>query len=739
MSISSGLKSVLDWLVRRFAFLTDVWGALRNLGLTLRPCRFSLMMVLAGIAFLFLSDQGLDTLRDFAERKTGSQHDVTQTLFFFLGAFLWAYGSWYWARVLLAIRFDPAPEDKPWVRGLQNWLPRLIGLAAILALALAFWRAAVPYPADADSPGLILKRYAWYSLAGAAAFLAFALTRHDFGRWLATKLGDDQPSLLNRYLRSGTPAAVRVYGQAEVAEALRYSWPMLLVTLLVALALFVAFAISPETFGPHVGSTPILLLAAAGWIAFGSAADLFGMRARFPVFITLFLLAVAFSFFNDNHAVRTMYDPAVVRAANRAPLQAALKEWELRQTLRPVARARQHYPLFIVAAEGGGIRAAYWTATVLATLQDRNPCFADQLFALSGVSGGSLGSTVFEALLADQRYALPNFRCDAGSGAPLAPDAQAILSEDFLAPAMAAMLYPDLLQRVLPVPVAHFDRARALEVAWERAWREHRQSDRFAQPFDRLWQDAHDYWMPALFLNSTWVETGKRLIASNLRLTPEDFNDVEDLHLFYDNRALPLSTTVHLSARFTYVSPAGSLTRDGRVYGHAVDGGYFENSGTTTVIEILKTIDQLAQDNTPSSGFWKRVDPYVILISNEPIDPRFDRIGLGSWPKDRATTPAACCHEVLAPLTTLLNTRAARGIYASEAVKWHVGPDQFFHFGLCQDNHVEIPLGWTLSKVVRDTMQEQLAADRCAPFPNAGNLSHIDRLIQERFARAGRR
>jgi hypothetical protein len=288
---------------------------------------------------------------------------------------------------------------------------------------------------------------------------------------------------------------------------------------------------------------------------------------------------------------------------------------------------------------------------------------------------------------------------------------------------------------VWPAPVAHFDRARALEVAWERAWREHRGSDRFAQPFDRLWQDAHDWWMPALFLNSTWVETGKRLIASNLRLTPEDFNDVEDLHLFYDDRALPLSTTVHLSARFTYVSPAGTLTRDGRIYGRAVDGGYFENSGTTTVLEILLTIDQLAE----RSGFWKRVDPYVILISNEPADPRFDRIGLGSWPKDRATTPSACCNEVLSPLNALLNARGARGAYARETAKWDVSAAHFFHFGLCEDDNVKIPLGWTLSKMVRDTMQEQLGSDRCLPYPNAANLNRIDGLIQERFARTNRR
>ena len=739
MSVSTRTKAILDWLARRSAFLGDLWDVLRDIGLTLRPCRFSLLMVLAGIAFLFLSDQGLDTLRDFAEHKAGRQNDVTQTLFFFFGAFLWAYGSWYWARILVSIRFHDGPSERPWVRVLHVWLPRLIGLAAILSLALAFWRAAAPYANMADSPGLILKRYALCSLAGAVAFLVFTLTRRDLAAWLAAPLaGNRITAPLGSYLGSVQPAAEQQYAQAEVAEALRYSWPLLLGTLLVALALFVAFAVSPETAAPRVGSTPILLLAAAGWIAFGSAADLFGLRMRFPVFTTLLLLAVAFSFRNDNHALRVLPGQATVSGSRRATTEDALRDWQQRQLLRPVARANQKYPLFIVAAEGGGIRAAYWTATVLASIQDRDPCFADQLFALSGVSGGSLGSALFTALLADQHYPMPNFRCDGSGAPPLLPDAQAILGRDFLAPAMAAMLYPDLLQRILPMPVAHFDRARALEVSWERAWRKQRPgSDRFAQPFDQLWQDQQDYWMPALFLNSTWVETGKRLIVSNLQLTADDFSDVEDLHRFYNHRALSLSTAIHLSARFTYVSPAGSLTKNGHLYGHAADGGYFENSGTTTVLEVLKTIDQLAESEIENKGghFWQNVDAYVILISNEPVDPRFAHMALATLPKDPASTPLPCCNEVLAPLTTMLNTRAARGVYARETTRWHVGASHFLHFGLCKNDSVDIPLGWTLSQVVRDAMRAQLNSDQCTPYPNQSNLNQIDTLLKQRFAR----
>ena len=59
--------------------------------------------------------------------------------------------------------------------------------------------------------------------------------------------------------------------------------------------------------------------------------------------------------------------------------------------------------MFLVTAKGGGIRAAYWTAALLTALQDANPEFADHVFAVSGVSGGSVGAGVFAGLLAQSR------------------------------------------------------------------------------------------------------------------------------------------------------------------------------------------------------------------------------------------------------------------------------------------------------------------------------------------------
>ena len=56
------------------------------------------------------------------------------------------------------------------------------------------------------------------------------------------------------------------------------------------------------------------------------------------------------------------------------------------------------YPVFVVAVSGGGIYAASSAATFLAELQDECSRFGQHVFVISGVSGGAVGATLFNAL-----------------------------------------------------------------------------------------------------------------------------------------------------------------------------------------------------------------------------------------------------------------------------------------------------------------------------------------------------
>ena len=86
---------------------------------------------------------------------------------------------------------------------------------------------------------------------------------------------------------------------------------------------------------------------------------------------------------------------------------------------------------------------------VLGALEDQaragGMSFADHLFAISSVSGGSLGAAAFDAALVT------------GSDGAVSPRIKTMLGTDLLAPAIAALLYPDLFQRFLPCPIEYLD------------------------------------------------------------------------------------------------------------------------------------------------------------------------------------------------------------------------------------------------------------------------------------------
>ena len=153
---------------------------------------------------------------------------------------------------------------------------------------------------------------------------------------------------------------------------------------------------------------------------------------------------------------------------NRADGRTGGASWYRRAKTRPRATSRTGtrtadvpVPMLIVATAGGGIRAAYWTAAVLDKLGTESGGGArPYMFAVSGVSGGSVGATAFEAALArrDER------QCDNG----VCPAATSFLTEDFLAPVLASGIFIDAIASFLP-EFPHTDRGVALERSFEQA------------------------------------------------------------------------------------------------------------------------------------------------------------------------------------------------------------------------------------------------------------------------------
>jgi len=665
------------------------WWRVRDLYHELKPCRFSVIVALIAWPVFVYVAQGTEILRTVGEgTAVGGQWDWLRVFVFFSALMLWAITSWYAARVLLYFDF---PGQRGFTRSkfAETHVPRILGIVPILIVGWGFVVASHSYDPVAPAHGWLLGFAVLCVLLAIVFYLLVALRRRFIG-------------------------GMRTQQVRHVSQLERGTLVGIGVMAFVSILLFIAFTVAPVLVAQRLGMGSILFFAAASWVAFGSFFVFLGSRWQFPVITVVVLLALLFSFWNDNHFIRTSPPQTVARLD-------VLKSFQLwRETTEKHYPGVKH-PLYIVATEGGGIRAAYWTAIVLGALQDSNPNFAPHLFAISGVSGGSLGAVVFDALLAEP--AQGSFQ----------EKAHKILGQDFLSPALASMLYPDLVQRFIPFPIPYFDRGRSLEMGWEKAWRDTMGNDRFAGSFVDLWEPDLRQWMPALFLNGTSVEKGNRIITSNLRVT-NSFLDAEDAgeklasHNLGATEAacqIPLSTAAHMSARFTFVSPAGRFP-DGS---HIVDGGYFENSAATTAGEIVTRIKDFCAFNKIAN-----VDVKVIVISNNPRKPSISPAKPAPEPPGpRRTRPAVArgqfIGELTAPLYTLLNTRDARGTYAQKAI----GREQrrfkadvieapadaeasqaltrdIVYFNL-RDMQVPLPLGWMLSAAAARTIREQINQD----------------------------
>lgn len=650
-----------------------IWNFLKRLYAFFIPIRFSFIALAALIFSFWLSDQGSDILRALIEDKSRGEH--LRVLALLATSLLLAAVIWYWSRHLL--RYNPNERDE-WPT-LALWTPRILGVAVFLIEIVGIYVVSRQY--KVEYPGK-----AWWTVG------LLVLTAAIF--WFLVVMQRTPDRTVRKWRDIGP----------ETRTAL-------LSSLVLELMLFIWATASPVSWR-LLGVAAVLVLSIAAWVPLGSFLVGVAEKYRFPIIGFLIVWAFAISRCTDNHPVRRVSGPV-----NRAAMQTAFDAWYARVQLLPHAPGKD-IPVFVVATEGGGIRAAYWTAAVLTHLQTDVPSFADHLFAISGVSGGSLGAITFDALLARHNELLT--KGESGAGEPLPEQAKRFMNFDALSGTLAAMTQPDLLQRFIPAVILP-DRQVALEHGWEYGWRHAFKNDnRFAGGL--LAMSAAHPELPRLFINGTMVETGDRIVTSPIdvrsMLTFRNAFDAFDL-LQSD---IPLSTGAGMSARFAYVSPAGIISNPKAEIGHVIDGGYFENSGGVTAGEIL---DFLYDQRSAGA----HIRPVVIDIDywrhptsdmSGPFCPAPGHGGPSPLP------PARFAIDTLAPLLGFANTRDARGSLAvgdlAQRMRDPQGREDMVEFRLVRRD-VPLPLGWVLS-------EQAMAAIDAAVHDEEGNRKAIAIIAQ---------
>jgi hypothetical protein len=613
----------------------------------LHHTRFNLIVLAIGVGFLVFAGQGADIVLGLADG------DPQEVGLFYFGVILWAWQSWFWARFILikrradtrdqddaasAVSGRPSPERQD---PILVWYPRALGLIAFGSVIVILARTHGP------ESGFTIA-----AVIAAALYLLVVVKRRAWRDGMAKRwpgvFGSDGPHLI-------VPATVIV------------SFGTALVTATWALA-------DPVGYGFTVGSAPVLFIALASILPVGSVVLYLTDSRGIPIVSGLIALSVVSSFWVENHEVRSIG----VDRLDRPDAWTALDDLQRRLAPDQVGDDLPVVPVVFVATAGGGIRAAYWTSKVLTSAEaalraggaERE--LSDHLCAISGVSGGSVGAAFYVAALAD-----------VGAASDKGIKLDAALANDFLGPALTGLMVQDLMQSVVPWN-AFEGRGAILERAFERAWAAQSPDAEgtLAKPVSRVAR-LDGPWLPRLLLNGTNDTTGQRMLAGGLpprdaRGAPVVVNALDqDKFLFPDADGKPstdlrLSTAAHNSARFPGISPAGILNHGGSA---VIDGGYFENFGAATLVDLLDSIRAYRQTGPRPPMI---IRPIVIQISSDP--------SLGRQLADY-TPPAEIDGSIIGsglhnrlwnlvggPLGGMLRTREARGVLA---VRGHMKPQNW--------------------------------------------------------------
>ncbi|VWX50874.1 hypothetical protein [Novosphingobium sp. 9U] len=723
-----------------------IWPSLqsvRSILRTLRAARISAGLIALGCAALTL-EQGLDVVRSLVENANRHIHvDGLEGQGWRLVLFQWAafvlacmwsgLNAWYWPRILYRLTTTaPTPQ---WLRIVL----RTLGLFPLVTAVLALARVAL-------SPGASGARDVWIGLsifiAATVALATLFVYRGDIFsgamRWY------NRPSwLLNARQRRGGRAPSLTRGD-DAFFLVSLGLGVVMVTVLCVPGLRTTAAMLLGSAALAFGAIGILIavLSALAWV--------FG-RVKMPVAPVLLVTFALFSCTNDNHDVRLLGRSD--DAGERPDMRAALAAWE-RANPDPSA------PLILVAAAGGASRAGYWTGAVLRSLDERtNGLFGSRVFAISSVSGGALGAMGYAARIADAGAAGPGRCYDAGAAREFD---RAFLGGDYLAPAVGGLLYPDLLQRFWPLPWFP-DRATALEEGWELGWRRaarepevagspcapRANSNLMAGDYGAIWRDSllgRRGWVPLVLVNGTLVEDGKRVITAPVRVDARVF---EDAHDFFElvGRRVRASTAISNGARFPVVSPAGTLVGASGPRGRIVDGGYFENGGLETMLDLARflrvarpgrRIILLEVDNgLPDDAGPLPADFQRYAHDADPRDVLLQRLDVQQPP----TTGAPMLSEVTSIVGGLYQTRTSRGVLAAKRLSGvnanGLGPAvSRVTFNLPRLG-AGAAMSWSLSLASRRHMDALLRPARPGDLPRmGGRLVACQRAVADQLAAA---
>ena len=441
-------------------------------------------------------------------------------------------------------------------------------------------------------------------------------------------------------------------------------------------------------FARFISPLPIILLSFGVLLGAGNILSLLSTKLQINFHFLFIAGLIITGYFVETHgvAIHRKSSP-FIDYSKRTTLRNKFVQWLDTKGNEWRDSSNNTLPVYFVIADGGASRSAYWTASVLSTLEtETNGNFSKHLFCLSGASGGSFGNMVFYGSL----YGINENRTE---------KIQSYLSSDFLSFPLARLLGPDLVIPFIP-GVRSGDRARALEISMENTGKKDSLSRFMRKDISEIVFSNNKDFNPIIAINATRMQDGAPGVISNILLENEvSGKRIDILGLLEKDESIHISTAVVLGARFPYFSPAGRIKDQ-----YFVDGGYFDNSGSGIVHEMILDLQQMITDTLKTNPLhpFKKIRFHVVHISNQ------------TEKKDQLRKIHPLVNDLAAPIKTIMGSYASQTDFNNLRLNKYLmelykGDTTFRIINLYKKDEANyFPMNWSISDSSLKKMNQRL-------------------------------
>jgi len=163
--------------------------------------------------------------------------------------------------------------------------------------------------------------------------------------------------------------------------------------------------------------------------------------------------------------------------------------------------------IYLVAGQGGGSRAGFWTSAILSRLDelskdDYNTSFYNNCLALSTVSGSSVGASLF----LNAKKARIQDKLHVDSTIVSTNDLEKFFSKDYFSSSVFRLFYLNPIQKIVPVPIMDKNRNERLikeeSQAFDKFFDKKLKRNIYNSDFNIVWDTTKKFNHPLLIPNT---------------------------------------------------------------------------------------------------------------------------------------------------------------------------------------------------------------------------------------------